>query len=67
VVPLASGAVQLEWVIGDRALELEFETPATIHYLRWDPRTNIADEQDLPITDVARVETLMRWFTHLDA
>src|SRR4051794_29266174 len=45
VVPLASGCVQLEWHgEGRRVLELEFEEPDRIHYLRWDPDRGIEEE-----------------------
>src|SRR5690349_16223318 len=41
VVPLSSGAVQLEWRCADRLLELEFETPDQLHFLRWQPARGI--------------------------
>jgi hypothetical protein len=67
VVPLASGALQLEWVAGEVALELEFESPDIIHYLRWDPETNVADENTLAMAEREPVEALIKWFTRQDA
>jgi hypothetical protein len=67
VVPLVSGALQLEWADGERVLELEFESPTTIHYLRWDPQATVSDETDLPVESVSQVEGLIKWFTRRNA
>jgi hypothetical protein len=40
-VPQPSGAIQLEWHAGPRLLELEFERPDLIHFLRWEPNAGI--------------------------
>ncbi len=64
VVPLSSGAVQLEWRSGDRLLELEFETPDRIHFLRWDPPHSVDDEDTTPIADRDRVERLIAWVSN---
>lgn len=61
VVPLASGAVQLEWRCADRLLELEFETPALLHFLRWHPASGTEDEDTFPASDRARAEELVAW------
>lgn len=61
VVPLSSGAVQLEWHVGPRVLELEFETPDTIHFLRWDPAGGVQDEDTIPAGDRSGAEGLIRW------
>src|SRR5260370_275218 len=36
VVPITRGRLQFEWHRGNRSLELEFETPGRIHYLKAD-------------------------------
>lgn len=61
VVPLSSGTVQLEWHVGPRVLELEFETANVIHYLRWDPAGGVQDEETISAGDCARSEGLIRW------
>lgn len=60
-MPLSSGGIQLEWHVGPRVLELEFETPETIHYLRWDPAHGVQDEDTYPVADRARSESLIGW------
>lgn len=64
VVPLSSGALQLEWRNGNRLLELEFESPDRIHFLRWDPSRGIEDEDTLPAGNRDRVERLIAWVIH---
>lgn len=61
VVPLSSGALQLEWHVGPRILELEFESPETVHYLRWDPGHGVRDEDTYPAGDRSRSEELVGW------
>jgi hypothetical protein len=61
VVPLSSGAVQLEWHYGSRILELEFETPDHIHYLRWEPGAGVEDEDTFPAQDRMKAEELIGW------
>lgn len=61
VVPLSSGGLQLEWHVGPRILELEFESPETIHYLRWDPGHGVQDEDAYPAGDRSRSEELIGW------
>jgi hypothetical protein len=63
VVPLASGAVQLEWVADKIALELEFESPTVVHYLKWNPAGSVADEDTFAVGDLDRAESLIKWFT----
>lgn len=63
VVPMAAGNLQFEWNDGPRSLELEMETPATIHYLKWHPEENIEEEGFFDIDDINRVVLLIRWFT----
>ena len=62
VVPMASGHLQFEWNEGSRSLELEFESPTLIRFLRWDPDNGIEDEDSFAASDVRRAEALIRWF-----
>ena len=66
VVPLASGGLQLEWRRADRLLELEFETPDQLHFLRWHPARAVEEEDTFPATDRNRAEGLIAWVTHGD-
>lgn len=61
VVPLSSGAVQLEFHVGDRILELEFETPDVIRFLKWWPQKGIAVEESYNVTDLPRSLALISW------
>ena len=61
-VPLVSGGVQLEWHVGDRILELEFESPDTIRYLTWWPGHDLTDDEaSYPADDLDRTADLIRW------
>jgi hypothetical protein len=61
-VPLVSGGLQLEWHVGERILELEFETPDTIRYLKWWPGHDLADDEaSYPAADLHRSAELIRW------
>jgi len=62
VVPLSTGNVQLEWHHGRQALELEFESPAEVHYLKWDPDNQIEDEDVISASDRDQLVSLIRWF-----
>ena len=67
VVPMARGAdlpgnLQFEWDDGKRSLELEIETPATIHYLKWAPDEGCEEEDFFDIRDNDRTISLIRWF-----
>jgi hypothetical protein len=61
VVPSAAGNLQFEWSAGRRSLELEFESPSTIHYLKWDPNEGI-EEDVFGIEDANRARHLIEWF-----
>lgn len=63
VVPMATGNLQFEWNDGPRSLELEIESPTTIHYLKWHPEENIEEEGFFDIDDINRAVLLIRWFT----
>lgn len=61
VVPLSSGAIQLEWDRDGRGLELEFETPELIHYLKWQPAQGVKEEGIYLASDLGRSADLIRW------
>jgi hypothetical protein len=44
VVPMTRGRLQLEWHRGPRSLELEFESPSRVHYLKWDSSAGLEEE-----------------------
>jgi len=62
VVPSAAGTLQFEWDAGPRSLELEIETPSTIHYLKWHPEEGVEEEDVFDITDIDRAVLLIQWF-----
>ncbi|MEX0703743.1 MAG: hypothetical protein WD069_16720 [Planctomycetales bacterium] len=63
IVAMSPGNLQFEWHEGRRVLELEFETPDTIHYLKWDPAEKMEEEDVFPVTDLGRAARLIRWFS----
>lgn len=62
VVPLASGSLQFEWTSGDVALELEFESPTIIRYLKWNPSVGQPEEETVPLNAREELEEILRWF-----
>jgi hypothetical protein len=66
VVPLSSGGLQIEWTAGNVALELEFESPFVIRYLKWNPTAGEPEEQTVPVGESDQVEALIRWFSQQD-
>jgi hypothetical protein len=62
VVPLSSGNVQLEWHHGRTSLELEFESPVLVHFLKWNPEKQIEEEDVLAASDHEALTRLIRWF-----
>jgi hypothetical protein len=62
VVPMAKGNLQFEWHDGSRTLELEFEDPDTIHYLKWHPEERTEEEDYLNVVDIDEAAALIRWF-----
>lgn len=62
VVPLSSGSLQFEWHRGRRALELEFESPEEIHYLKWDPDNHVEEEQVISAVSRPAILAMIRWF-----
>ncbi len=63
VVPSATGNLQFEWNAGRRSLELEIESPSTIHYLKWDPDAAVEEEDVFSIEDIGFAVRLMDWFS----
>lgn len=63
VVPSAAGNLQFEWNAGERSLELEIEAPSVIHYLKWDPREKVEEEDVFDIRNIDRAVFLIHWFT----
>ncbi len=62
VVPMRKGNLQFEWHAGPRTLELEIETPSTIHYLKFDSHAGIEEEDICAITDTDTLAGLILWF-----
>jgi hypothetical protein len=62
IVPMSSGNVQLEWHHGRSTLELEFESPEKVHYLKWDPDNQIEVEDVIPVSQREQLIDLIRWF-----
>ena len=62
VIPMTRGRLQFEWHRGNRSLELEFADVNQIHYLKWDPNAGVEEEDVIPVNDMAKVHSLLRWF-----
>lgn len=62
VVPTSNGSLQFEWHEGSKCLELEFESPRTIHYLQWQPERDIEEENTIAVKDQDRAIDLINWF-----
>ena len=62
VVPMRKGNLQFEWHEGPKTLELEIESPSTIHYLKFHPNAGIEKEDLCAITDTDTVAGLIQWF-----
>ncbi len=63
VVPMTRGRLQFEWHRGNRSLELEFETPERIHYLKWDTDAGVEEEEILSIKETVKIHDLLDWFS----
>lgn len=61
IVPMTRGRLQLEWYRGDRSLELEFSTPETLCYLKWDSAEDIDDEGTIGVNDTESIQSLLAW------
>lgn len=62
VVPMTRGRVQLEWHRGSRSLELEFESPQKVHFLKWDSESGVEEEDVIPIHDTVAIRDLLSWY-----
>ena len=62
VVPMRKGNLQFEWHDGPKTLELEIESPGTIHYLKWHSEAGIEEEEICLIADTEIVTRLIEWF-----
>jgi hypothetical protein len=62
VVPMAKGNFQFEWHDGPRSLELEIESPHTVHYLKWHPEAGVEEEGEYDVEDIQQSVALIRWF-----
>jgi hypothetical protein len=62
VVPMTRGRLQFEWHRGNRSLELEFETPTFVHYLKYDPDQAMEEEATLSLDETPRVMELLHRF-----
>lgn len=64
VTPMCLGRLQFEWHRGGRMLEIEFDEPGRIHYLKWAGLdTDDTAEDVIPIAGNSRaIIALFRWF-----
>lgn len=62
VVPMSTGNLQFEWHHGKKTLELEFESPQTIHFLQWNSDEGIEEEDTFRASDIDRAVDLIQWF-----
>jgi hypothetical protein len=62
IVPLANGTLELEWALGNRILQFEFESPQTIHYLKWDSDRGIQQEGLVASDDMTEARSMLQWF-----
>jgi hypothetical protein len=63
IVPMTKGRLQFEWHRGNRSLEMEFEDPDNIHYLKWDSDDAFEEEGIVPISDPDVINTVLAWFS----
>lgn len=64
VVPMSGGRLQLEWHTKTRSLELEFESPSQIHYLKCDEETGFDEEDVLSSPEEWNIANeLVAWIT----
>jgi hypothetical protein len=63
VVPMTRGRLQFEWHKGARSLEMEFEKPGAIHYLKTDSDTGEEDEDEISLEEKERLMGLLKWFS----
>jgi hypothetical protein len=63
VIPTSLGGVQLEWDRMGKGLELEFETPSRVRFLKWDPSHDAVEEDVYSWRSTAhdRTKELLQW------
>ena len=59
---MTRGRLQFEWHRGNRSLELEFESPTLIHFLKYDPDHDVEEEDVFSVEHTTRLMELLRWF-----
>ena len=64
VVPMSNATLQLEWHRGPKSLELEFESPTSIRYLKWFPEEGIEQEASIPAARIDVLAGLLLWFVN---
>lgn len=62
VVPMTRGRLQFEWNLGARSLELEFESPRSLHYLMCDEHLDSEDENVIELSDAESITRILRSF-----
>ncbi len=62
VIPLPCSGVRFEWNDGPRSLQLEFDSPDTIHYLKWNPDAGMEEEETFPPGNTDQAVSLIQWF-----
>lgn len=65
VTPMRKGNLQFEWHTVPRTLELEIMTPSKIHYLKFDSRTGVNEEDLCAIMDTDTIAGLIQWFVEV--
>jgi hypothetical protein len=63
IVPMTRGRLQLEWHAGPISLEIEFESQSKLHYLKWDSRTGLEEEDIVHADDEEEISNLINWFS----
>ncbi|MCO6458297.1 MAG: hypothetical protein J5I93_23570 [Pirellulaceae bacterium] len=64
VAPISSGRLQIEWHRGNRSIELEFESPNSICFLKCDDDDALSVEDTISASDVEAVTGLLDWFNN---
>jgi hypothetical protein len=62
VVPMTRGRLQFEWHRDSRSLEIEFEDPRSVHYLKWDSGRGVEEEDIISVSDRPTIIGLLDWF-----
>jgi hypothetical protein len=62
IVPMTQGRLQFEWHSGPVSLEIEFESPGKLHYLKWDSQKGFDEEDIVHADDEEEILRLIQWF-----